>query len=193
MKTPSIWVLAAIVVLAGFGAYRTTVDLRADSAPAGPTDEAANALMRWLNASPRQQAELHADDPNFAADLVRLRTELQTRRSELAVSLEDPAASDAQIRSRVEAVIAASAALERRVTDYLLLVRKHLTAEQQRRLFGLCAEGVRQGPGRRWRGGTEDDGAGRGRGPGGGRGLGRGGGGGPWWQQDQPATEPAAR
>jgi len=46
---------------------------------------------------------------------------------------------------RVEAMQREKMATFRRITDYLLSVRDHLTAEQQRRLFGMCAAGIREG------------------------------------------------
>jgi hypothetical protein len=134
-------------------------------------------LLDWLGVAPEAGAQVLAHDPSFSSDLAAQRAELTTRRGELAASFER-GDSDELIRQRVEAVIAAGAAIERRVTNHLLSVREYLTPQQQSRLLELCAEGVRQGPGWRWRRGQSSDGAdspGRGLGPRyrGGRGAGQ--------------------
>ena len=85
---------------------------------------------------------------------------------ELAAALDKPSSSDQEIRDRVEAAIAASNAIERRTTQYLLTIRQHLSSDQQKQLFGLAAQEVRRGAG----GGP---GAGAGGGGGGGWRLGR--------------------
>lgn len=152
---------------AGVGAYRWAASQDSTTTASGPAaDAATEALAAWLGLTSEQRAQVARDDPRFAADLSQLRVELQARRDALATKLEAAQASDAEIESVVEARIAAQNALERRVTKYLLAVRPHLSAEQQRKLFGLCAEEVRQAGGRRWRGGAGGEAAGPGRGPG---------------------------
>jgi Spy/CpxP family protein refolding chaperone len=168
--------------VAGFG---ITFTVRSASAQPRAVDRATEAVMDWLGVPAAQRDQFSRHDPQFAADLQRLRDALARGRAELAAALEDGASNDQQIRARSEAVIAASAALERRVTDYLLAIRRHLTPEQQKRLFGICAQGVRQGGGGQWRHGRDGDGP-----PPMGRGMGRGyrGGRGP---AQPPATRPA--
>lgn len=196
-----------LVIAAGLGGYAATVATRSASAPAPAADSATQALLDWLNASAVQRAALRDHDRSFPGELQKLRSELATRRAELAAALEKTGTPDDVIMSRVEAVSAASAALDRRVAGYLLSVRDHLNAEQQKRLFGLCAETVREGGGRQWRGGRgvgaegnrEGRGGGGGRGRGPGWGGGRGGPGGPghgggWGRQqgETPASGPAS-
>jgi Spy/CpxP family protein refolding chaperone len=161
--------LAALVVaVACFAvayAQRTAATSRAAS-----SNPAGHALLNWLNVPAAARDRILADDPAFGEDLSRLRKELNLRREELAAALEDPNSAPDVIRGRVEAVIASSASLERRVTEYLLSVRDQLTPEQQKRLLSLCAQGIRQGAGWRWRNGQGGDG--REAGPGGGAGPG---------------------
>jgi Spy/CpxP family protein refolding chaperone len=155
--------------LAGLAAYAATVAVR--PAPVSPTtveaSRATEMLLDWLQATPAQRAELRRHDPAFADELPRLRAELAARRHSLATVLEDPGTPDEEIMARVEAVLEARNTLERRVARYLLAVREHLTPDQQQRLFSLCAESVRRGPGWRWRQDRPETGRGPGAGPGG--------------------------
>jgi hypothetical protein len=73
-----------------------------------------------------------------------LRGELDTARARLAELFESVDASDEEIREAVDASIAAHNKLERRVSEYLISVRKHLTPDQQKKLFGLCANEIRE-------------------------------------------------
>jgi len=177
MTTRQMIVVVLVAVTAGAGAFAATRAMRGPGARSGATSSPAQAvaadptrpLMDWLNVPQDKRREVAAHDPGFAADLQKLRSELASRRTALADALADPKSPDELIRGRVEAVIAASGELERRVTRYLLEVRPYLTAEQQKKLFGLCAEEVRRGNGWRWREGQEGGGPGRG------GGMGRGG------------------
>lgn len=164
--------LAATLV--GVGAYAASVRTRPAAEPANPSDSATQALMDWLQVPTDQRAEIQQHDPAFAQDLKTLRQTLADRRADLAAALDDPTTPDPAIRAKLEALIAADANLERRAADYLLAVRHRLSPEQKKRLFGLCAEGVRQGVNCPWRQGAP----GMGRGQGGqGRGMGGMGGG----------------
>lgn len=167
LQRHSLWTLIGIAAI-GLASYGAGLVSR----PTGtsPTANATDVLLDWLKVTDQQRADLKGHDPAFAEDLKALRVKLQARRDELASALDDGLTPDSQIRDRLEAVIAADAAIERRVADYLLAVRQHLSTEQQRQLFGLCAEGVRKGGG--------------GYGPGGGRGMG--------WGRGGPTTQSGA-
>lgn len=135
----------------------------------------ASPLARWLELDKSTDEEIERHDPQFAEERAALQQELAEARSTLAKLLESDGVTDEQIRQQVETCIAVHNRLERRVADYLLAVRDHLTPAQQKKLFRLCAEGVRKGRGRGW-----GRGAGRGGGErceccgrGGGRGRGR--------------------
>ena len=160
---------ALLVVLGGLAGFGITFAARSARAQPQAMDQAAAVVLDWLQVPGEQREAIGTHDPAFAGDLKRLREALATSRSELAAALENTEATAEQIRGRSEAMIAASAALERRVTEHLVSIRHHLTTEQQKRLFGLCAEGVRQGRGWQWRRGQSGEG-----GMGMGRGMGRG-------------------
>ena len=165
-----------LAVLVGAGSFAATRALRPETAPVAPAG--VDNLLDWLKVTPAQRDELGKHDSSFPADLNQLRDELTSERNALASALDNPKSPDELITARVEAVIAANAALERRITRYVLSVRDHLTAEQQQRLFSVCARGVREGPGWCYRGGRGGGPGGGGFGPGG-PGGGGGGGGGP--------------
>ena len=117
-------------------------------------------LARWLDLDKKTAEKIESLDPGFAGERKSLQEELAGARSALATLLEDEKVTNEQIREQVENCIAKHNALERRVAQYLLTVRDHLTPGQQKKLFRLCAEGVRKGRGHGW---------GRGAGRGGGR------------------------
>jgi len=188
--------LSAAAFVGGLVGSLTTRSIGAAVEPPPPAD--APLLRRCLGVSEERMAEIESRDPTFRADLAALRAELAERRAALADSLESADSTDEQIRERLEQTITTHNALERRVTEYLILVRPLLDPEQKSRLFRLLADGVRAGPAGGWGGGA---GLGRGRGgPGGGGGFGggRGGGGpggrgGPPWaeERDSGGDEPA--
>ncbi len=139
-----------VTLIAGVGAYTVTVQTRPAAPPAASVTSATETLLIWLGASEAQKAELRGHDPTFAADLNQLKTELQNKKQGFAALLEKSDASDDAVRSQLEAVLNTSNTIERRVANYLLSVRDHLTSDQRRKLFGLCAEQVRQGGGYQW-------------------------------------------
>lgn len=133
-------------------------------------------LARWLDLDEDAAKEIELLDPRFAEELKSLQEELTGARSALAALLEDENATNDRIRGQIEVCITKHNALERRVALYLLTVRDHLTPGQQKKLFRLCAEGVRKGRGHGWgraagRGGGRCERCGRG----GGNGRGHGG------------------
>lgn len=132
--------LMAVAAVVFTGAFLTTVG----KTPKPPTDRELPPLARWLGVDAETATVIHAQDPAFTQDVAALRHELDTARAELAELFETADASDGQIREAVDASIAAHNKLERRVSEYLIAVRKHLTPDQQKKLFGLCANEIRQ-------------------------------------------------
>ncbi len=107
-------------------------------------------LARWLELDQKTAEEIEDLNPRFAKERKSLQAELADARSVLATLLEDENVTNERIRGQIEDCIAKHNALERRVAHYLLTVRDHLTPAQQKRLFRLCAEGVRKGRGHGW-------------------------------------------
>ncbi len=164
---------AAVLCLAAGAAGFVAAAGRSGSAPG------RDPLCCWLRLSSQQSEKVRRADPAFDADAARLSAALRREREKLAALLDRPQSPDDAILAQVEKVIAAHNALERRVVRHLLAVRPYLNPGQQRRLMGLCANGVRQAARRRWRGGRGEstksecgpqektNGYGRGRGRGG--------------------------
>lgn len=181
MKTYAL-LTTVLAGLAGAGGYGVAVSTRSTTSPDSPAvgkDAPTETLLTWLKATPEQRRELATRDAAFPADLQKLRDTLNAKRIALAAALENTSSTEPDVMSAAEAVSASSAELQRRVVKYLLSVRTHLTSTQQKQLFGLCAETVRESErGRGWRHGQggdgTDTGGGQGRG-GSGRGRYRGG------------------
>lgn len=131
-----------------------------------------DAMARWLDLSQRQRDAIETQDPTFWREVINQRERLAQERDRLARLLEDPTATDKQITDQVELLIDLGSTIERHVTKHLLLIRRHLTPDQQKQLFGLAASGVRERMG--WCDGYRGQGPGQGRGMGWGRGQGRG-------------------
>lgn len=102
------------------------------------------AVDRWLSVTSEQRRQIQQLDPDFYNDVVAQRELLAEQRDRLATLLEDTDATNEEITEQVERSIALGNDLERRVTKHLLLLRKILTPDQQKRLFGLAASGVRR-------------------------------------------------
>jgi hypothetical protein len=101
-------------------------------------------VAAWLGLSAEQEATIRRQDPDFTRDLEDAREKLDQERARLAGLFEQGNATDQELRSQIEAVIVAGNSLEHRVADHLIHIRRHLTSDQQKRLFGLCAQSVRQ-------------------------------------------------
>lgn len=151
-------VVATLSVAAGLGSFFAT---RAQVPQAVPAD--TEPLHRWLDLSAERVHLVRQADPEFSKEAAGLSETLTAERRKLADLLEAPASTDAQVLEQVERVIAAHDALERRVARHVLAIRPYLTADQQKRLMGLCANCVRQRGDHGWRGGRGgNDGGGAG-------------------------------
>ena len=168
MTKAGVITVLVLAVGGGLGSFFVTVAQVRHGAPATP-------LEHYLGLSAERAQLVQKADPAFSVEAERLSATLDTARDGLARLLETPSATDREILDQVEQVITAQDALERRVARHVLAIRPHLTPDQQKRLMGLCAHGVRQGGGSRWRGGRgERDAGGLGPGRGGGHGGGPG-------------------
>ncbi|MBN1511142.1 MAG: periplasmic heavy metal sensor [Phycisphaerae bacterium] len=140
MITKAGMTLMAVAAVVFAGAFLTTVG----TTPTPSTNTPMPPLARWLGVDAETAAIIHEQDPAFTEDVTALRRELDSARARLAELFENAEASDEQIRAAVDASIAAHNELERRVSEYLIAVRKHLTPDQQKKLFGLCANEIRE-------------------------------------------------
>ncbi len=199
--------ILAVSLLVGAGTFVTTRSTHGQSTGTSTASVPADTrprwgrlemLARWLNLTEDQRRQIVEKDSGFWKEVMDLRESLAGERDKLAKLLEDPKATDQQISEQFEKMISEGNQLERRVVKHLLSVRGSLTPEQQEKLLGLCARGVRQnmgwcggpggmGPGPRGMGGPGGPGWGRFRG-GAGMGQGPGQGMGQRWRPQQPVT-----
>lgn len=140
------------------------------TAQAAPQPSNAPPMFNWLKLSSAQREAIQQQDPSFETDAAALGKTVSERRAALATLLENPDSTNEQILAQIDQVNEAEHALEKRVINYLLAVREHLTTDQQLRMMGLAANCVR-GRGHGYRGG---EGGGQGQGPGYGQGQGGG-------------------
>jgi hypothetical protein len=95
-------------------------------------------LAQCLRLTDEQILVAQEQDPNFETDLTQLRDTLLAERAKLLDAFENPQSSNEKLLDLISRLISAHSQIERRVARYLLVVRPHLNAEQQKWLIGLC-------------------------------------------------------
>jgi len=95
-------------------------------------------LARRLNLTDEQIIITREQDPNFESDLAELRSTLLTERAKLVRMFEDAKTDNKQLLEQIDKMISTHSQIERRIARYLLVLRQHLNAEQQKWLIGLC-------------------------------------------------------
>jgi uncharacterized membrane protein len=179
MKRKHWIVLLTIVAVVGGGAFFVGRQSAAEARP-------ADTMARWLNLSASQVREIDKEDPDYARDANDLCDKLQGERRTLAGLLEAPASTAQAVNDQLDRVLAADAALQKRIIAHVIRVREHLDPSQRSRLMNLCAQGIRNAGHGEHHGYGPGDGTGplNGRGPGNGagpmNGRGMGGHGGGW-------------
>jgi uncharacterized membrane protein len=136
-------IVITLCLAAGVGAYVAT---RAAAPPPGPP--AIEALMAWLKLSPEQAARVKKTDPKFEQEAARMSANLKDERLKLARLLEAPKVKDKEVLAQLERVNLAENQLETYVAEYVLAIRQHLKPDQQKKLLGLVARGLREGAAR---------------------------------------------
>jgi len=97
-----------------------------------------NRLAHRLRLNEEQVRVLGEKDPGFEADSLRLRDVLLAERAKLLSVFEDPQSSNEGLLQQLDRLISATSETERRITEHVLVLRPHLTVEQQKWLIGLC-------------------------------------------------------
>jgi hypothetical protein len=95
-------------------------------------------LAQRLNLTDEQIRITREQDPNFESDLIQLRNTLLTERAKLVQVFEDTQTDGEQLLEQIDKMISAHSQIERRIARHLLVLRRHLSAEQQKWLIGLC-------------------------------------------------------
>ena len=84
----------------------------------------------------------------FQQECRALRTRMRERRRDLFRLLAAPRPDDAAIAARMGEIAGLQAALQQRMIRHILAIRETLTPEQQRKLFRLLDEAMKQDVGR---------------------------------------------
>lgn len=95
-------------------------------------------LAQGLGLTEEQIVLAQEQDPNFEADAAQLRDALLAERAKLLAAFEHPQTASDGLLTQVEKLISAHSQIERRIARHVLVLRPHLTAEQQKWLIGLC-------------------------------------------------------
>ncbi len=77
-------------------------------------------------------------DPGFETDSASLRDTLLSERTKLLGIFENPATTNDDLLAQLDKLILTHSQIERRVASHVLVLRPHLTADQQKWLIGLC-------------------------------------------------------
>ena len=104
-------------------------------------------LSRNIEFTPAQIQMIQELDPGFKTKSAEFAETASKEHGQLALLLETPSASDNVILQQLEKLLDARARMERLTSQHVLLIRPHLSPEQQKILVGLSAN-----CGRKWDG-----------------------------------------
>jgi Spy/CpxP family protein refolding chaperone len=96
-------------------------------------------LARNIELTPEQIQIFEKLDPEFEAESTELAKTVSEEHGQLALLLETPSTNDNDILQQLEELLESRARLEQRTSRHVLLIRPHLSPEQQKILVGLCA------------------------------------------------------
>jgi hypothetical protein len=91
-----------------------------------------------LKLSDEQIEQIKRLDPSFEADTARFGFALKEEQKRLVSMFENPRIDDNELLEQIKRLILVHNKIERRVAKHVLLLRPHLTVEQQGWLVGLC-------------------------------------------------------
>jgi hypothetical protein len=95
-------------------------------------------LAQYLRLTDEQIRLAQQIDPAFESDSESLRDTLLSERATLLAAFENPTATNSDLLMQLDKLIVAHSQIERRVARHVVVLRPHLTAEQQKWLIGLC-------------------------------------------------------
>jgi Spy/CpxP family protein refolding chaperone len=96
-------------------------------------------LARNIEFTPEQIQLFEQLDHKFEAESTKLAKTVSDEHEQLALLLETQSTNDNDILEQLEKLLESRARLERRTSRHVLLIRPHLSPEQQKILVGLCA------------------------------------------------------
>ncbi|MCL5278668.1 MAG: hypothetical protein M1376_02025 [Planctomycetes bacterium] len=109
----------------------------------GGRNEGSQDLAGRLRLTQEQSTWIEQQDPNFQEQCTVLRDRLYEAHTNLAASLEGAQSTEPELTAKVDALIDAHNALEKRVAQYIVLLRPQLTRPQLDQLCELCRGGAR--------------------------------------------------
>ncbi|UCF44225.1 MAG: Spy/CpxP family protein refolding chaperone [Planctomycetota bacterium] len=95
-------------------------------------------LVRRLKLSDEQVEQIKRIDAAFEADAARFGIALKKEQTRLVSMFENPRIDESELLEQIRQLVSIHNELERRVAKHVLLLRPHLTVEQQGWLVGLC-------------------------------------------------------
>jgi hypothetical protein len=98
----------------------------------------AGGLAQYLRLTDEQIRIGQEQDPEFETDSASLRDALLGERAKLLAIFENPATTNDDLLEQLDKLILTHSQIERRVARHVLILRPHLTADQQKWLIGLC-------------------------------------------------------
>jgi len=116
----------------------------------GPGQGRGRHGRRWqgfagsLELTPEQIDKAKELDPGFEEESQALQEQVRASLEQFAQRLESLETTAEEVRQHLNQFVAAHGQLERRNARHVVLIRSHLTPEQQKILVGLCARCGRQ-------------------------------------------------
>ncbi len=139
--------LVAFLVAAGM-TLLVTQRARTQDRPKAATLCPLVLVPRHLAMDAEQHRRVEGLTVEFQQECRALRTRMRERRRDLFRLLAAPRPDDAAIAARMGEIAGLQAALQQRMIRHILAVRETLTPEQQRKLFRLLDEAMKQDVGR---------------------------------------------
>jgi hypothetical protein len=109
----------------------------------GGRNEGTQNLAGTLRLTQEQRTWIEQQDPNFEEQCAVLRDRLYQAHTSLVASLENTQSTEQELTAKVDALIDAHNALEKRVARHIVLLRPQLSQEQRDQLCGLCRGSAR--------------------------------------------------
>jgi hypothetical protein len=104
----------------------------------GGRSDSMSGLAHRLQLTQEQSTWIQQQDPNFEEQCVLLRDRLYEVHAAFVVSFENAQMTEQELATKLDALIEAHDALEKKVAQHIMLLRSKLSQEQRDLLSGLC-------------------------------------------------------
>ncbi len=106
----------------------------------GGRGDGISGLAHGLQLTPEQITWVQQQDPNFEQECLSLRERLFQGHADLVARFEDAQVAEEELTVVVDDLVAAHAALEKRIAQHIVLLRPGLSQEQRDLLSGMCRD-----------------------------------------------------